>query len=134
MNNYTSINRHKYYLKVHLVFVCKYRKQLLVNNDIDLMVKEIFKDIESKSDFNIDIMKTDKDHIHLLVSYPPKISISSIVRKLKQESTIILWKYFPVYLSKHFWNEHTFWSDGYFACSIGEASPETIRRYIENQG
>ena len=134
MNNYTSINRHKYYLKVHLVFVCKYRKQLLVNNDIDLMVKEIFKDIESKSDFIIDIMETDKDHIHLLVSYPPKISISSIVRKLKQESTTTLWKYFPVYLSKHFWNEHTFWSDGYFACSIGEASPETIRRYIENQG
>ena len=134
MNNYTSINRHKYYLKVHLVFVCKYRKQLLVNNDIDLMVKEIFKNIESKSDFIIDIVDSDKDHIHLLVSYPPKISISSIVRKLKQESTTTLWKYFPVYLSKHFWNEHTFWSDGYFACSIGEASPETIRRYIENQG
>ena len=41
MNNYTSVNKHKYYLKVHLVFVCKYRKQLLVNNDIDLMAKEI---------------------------------------------------------------------------------------------
>ena len=63
MNNYTSVNRHKYYLKAHLVFVCKYRKQLLVNNDIDLKVKEIFKDIESKSDFNIDIMETDKNHI-----------------------------------------------------------------------
>ena len=134
MNNYTSVNRHKYYLKAHLVFVCKYRKELLVNNDINLKVKEIFKDIESKSDFIIDIMETDKDHIHLLVSYPPKVSISSIVRKLKQESTILLWKYFPVYLSKHFWNEHTFWSDGYFACSIGEANPDTIRKYIENQG
>ena len=134
MNNYTSINRHKYYLKVHLVFVCKYRKELLVNNDINVKVKEIFKDIESKGDFTIDIMQTDKDHIHLLVSYLPKISISSIVRKLKQESTITLWKYFPVYLSKHFWKEYTFWSYGYFACSIGEANPETIRRYIENQG
>ena len=108
MNNYSSKNRHKYYLKVHLVFVRKYRKQLLVNNDIDLTVKEIFKDIESKSDFIIDIMETDKNHIHLLVSYPPKISISSIVRKLKQESTIMLWKYFPIYLSKYFWKEHTF--------------------------
>ena len=134
MNNYTSINRHKYYLKVHLVFVCKYRKELLVNNDIDLKVKEIFKDIESKSDFIIDTMETDKYHIHLLVSYPPKVSISSIVRRLKQESTITLWKCFPVYLSKYFWKEHTFWSDGYFACSIGEANPETIRKYIENQG
>ena len=134
MNNYTSVNRHKYYLKTHLVFVCKYRKQLLINESLDSKVKEIFKSIESKSDFIIDIMETDKDHIHLLVSYPPKVSISSIVRKLKQESTITLWKYFPVFLSKHFWKEHTFWSDGYFACSIGEANPETIRRYIENQG
>ena len=119
MNNYTSINRHKYYLKVHLVFVCKYRKQLLVNNDINLKVKEIFNSIEFNSDFTIDIMETDNDHIHLLVSYPPKVSISSIVRKLKQESTIIiLWKYNPLYLSKHFFKEHTFFSDGYFACSI----------------
>ena len=134
MNNYTSVNRHKYYLKVHLVFVCKYGKQLLVNNDIDFKVKQIFKNIESNSDFIIDIMETDKDHIHLLVSYPPKISVSSIVRKLKQVSTISLWKHNPLYLSKHFFKEHTFWSDGYFACSIGEASPETIKRYIENQG
>ena len=116
MSNYTFKNRHKYYLKVHLVFVCKYRKKLLVNNDIDFKVKQIFKNIESKSDFTIDIMETDKDHIHSLVSYPPKVSISSIVRKLKQESTISLWKYNPLYLSKHFWKEHTFWSDGYFAC------------------
>ena len=56
-------------------------------------LKEIFKNIESKSDFIIDIMKTDKDHIHLLVSYPPKVSINSIVRKLKQVSTIMLWKH-----------------------------------------
>ena len=108
MSNYTFKNRHKYYLKVHLVFVCKYRKQLLSNESLDSKVKEIFKDIESKSDFIIDIMETDKDHIHLLVSYPPKISISSIARKLKQVSTISLWKYNPLYLSKHFWKEHTF--------------------------
>lgn len=95
MNNYTSVNRHKYYLKAHLVFVCKYRKHLLVNNDNDLKIKEIFKDIESKSDFIIDIMETDKDHIHLLMSYPPKVSISSIVRKLKQESTIKLMETIP---------------------------------------
>lgn len=37
-------------------------------------------------------------------------------------------------LKKEFWKEHTFWSDGYFVCSIGEANPETIRKYIENQG
>ena len=123
-----------YMIKIHLIFVCKYRKKLLSNSRIDESLKKIFRNIESKSDFNIDVMETDKDHIHLLVSYPPRLSVSMIVRKLKQEGTVKLWTIFPTYLLKHFWKEKTFWSDGYFVSSIGEANPETIRRYIENQG
>ena len=79
-------------------------------------------------------METDKGHIHLLVDYKPDISVTFIVMKLKQESTFWIWKEHGDYLSKHFWKEHTFWGDGYFACSIGESSPETIRKYVENQG
>ena len=97
-------------------------------------IKEIFYVVELRSDFSIDIMETDKDHIHLLVSYPPNISVTSIARRLKQESTRELWDRYPEWLRRHFWKEHTFWSDGYFVCSIGEASPETVRKYIENQG
>ena len=132
MNNYVSRNHSKYYLKVHLIFVCKYRKKLLINN-FDNIVKNIILEISYRSNFIIDILETDEDHIHMLISYPPKLSVTSIIRKLKQESTIYLWKNYPKFLSKHFWKEHTFWSDGYFACSIGEANPETIKRYIENQ-
>lgn len=130
---YTCQNRHKYYLKCHLIFVCKYRKRLL-EGDMQLTVKDIFSDIEEVSDFVIEVMETDRDHIHMLVSYPPNISVTSIVRKLKQNSTRELWERYPTWLCHHFWKEHTFWSDGYFVCSIGEASPETVRRYIENQG
>ena len=133
MNNYVSRNHSKYYLKVHLIFVCKYRKKLLINN-FDNIVKNIILEISYRSNFIIDILETDEDHIHMLISYPPKLSVTSIVRKLKQETTIYLWKNYPKFLSKHFWKEHTFWSDGYFTCSIGEANPETIKRYIENQG
>ena len=133
MNDYISHNRHKYYLKCHLIFVCKYRKHLLMYG-VDSFVKNVFQQIADKSDFTIDIMETDKDHIHLLVSYPPSISVSSIVKRLKQISTISLWKCYYEWLRKHFWLEHTFWSDGYFACSIGEANPDTIRNYIANQG
>ena len=39
-----------------------------------------------------------------------------------------------LFYEKHFWNEHTFWSDGYFVCSIGETNPDTVRKDIENQG
>ena len=132
-NEHQSSGRHKWYLKCHLIFVCKYRKQLLMGKMQDI-IKEIFSAIEQCSDFSIDIMETDKDHIHLLISYPLSISVTSIVRRLKQESTRELWNRHPEWLCKHFWKERTFWSDGYFVCSIGEASPETVRRYIEKQG
>ena len=80
-------------------------------------------------------METDKDHIHLLIDYDPKVSVLQIVRRLKQETTFELWKVHEEYLKKYFWKEHTFWSDGYFACSIGEgASYDTIQEYIKNQG
>jgi putative transposase len=50
------------------------------------------------------------------------------------ESTVAIWKKHKNILSKYFWQEHTFWSDGYFVCSIGEANPETVRQYILSQG
>ena len=132
-SDYEHSNRHKYYLKCHLIFCIKYRKKLLVGKFNDT-IKCILKGIAEKSDFDIEIMESDKDHIHFLISYPPNISVTSIVRKLKQESTICAWKLFESKLKKEFWSERTLWSDGYFACSIGEANQEIIRRYIEKQG
>jgi putative transposase len=77
-------------------------------------------------------MEIDKDHIHFLIDYDPKISVLHIVRRFKQMSTYRIWK--KCNLSREFWKERTFWSDGYFVCSVGDASEQTIRSYIENQG
>ncbi len=132
-SNYISTNRSKHYLKCHLVFVCKYRKKLLVG-DLDNDMKSIMQSITSKSDFEIEVFESDVDHIHFLIRYIPRLSVTSIVRKLKQESTIAIWQNHKNILSKNFWKEHTFWSDGYFVCSIGEASPDTVRQYILSQG
>ena len=80
-------------------------------------------------------METDKDHIHLLIDYEPKINVLQIVKRLKQETTYELCKVHESYLKKYFWKENTFWSDGYFVCSIGEgASYDTIQEYIKSQG
>jgi putative transposase len=76
----------------------------------------------------------DQDPIHGLVKSEPRISPLAIVRKLNQESTIQLWQRHEKEVKKHFWKERTFWSDGYFCCTIGNASQETIRQYIESQG
>lgn len=120
----------KYNLKAHLIFVCKYRKKLLKTIDM----KAILNQIACKSDFNIDLMEDDLDHIHMLISYPPTLSITQMVRRLKQQSTCMIWRTHNDILCKHFYKEHTFWSDGYFVSSIGDASLTTIKEYIRNQG
>ena len=97
-------------------------------------MKAIMQSIASNSDFEIEVFESDIDHIHFLIRYIPRLSVTSIVRKLKQESKVAIWKLQKNILSKNFWKEHTFWSDGYFVCSIGEASPETVRQYILSQG
>ena len=79
-------------------------------------------------------METDKNHIHLLIQYNPTDRITKIVSLLKQHITWQIWKRHYKKLSHHYWKEHTFWSDGYFAASIGEVSQSTIEHYIENQG
>ena len=80
--NYNHENRHKYHLKCHLIFCIKYRRKIL-KGEFDDNIKAIFQSIADNSDFDIDIMETEKDHIHFLISYPPKLSVTSIVRKLK---------------------------------------------------
>jgi len=130
---YKATNRSKHNLKVHLILVCKYRKKLLLDK-LDNNLKYIIRDIENNSDFDIIEMETDKDYIHLMIQFIPRLSISSIVNRIKSISTYRIWQLHSEFLSQHFWKEKTFWTDGYFVCSIGEASPETIRQYIQNQG
>ena len=79
-------------------------------------------------------METDKDHIHYMIETEPTMSISKIVNLMKSYTTYHIWKKYPEYLRKHFWKEHTFWTDGYFVCSVGNVSEEMLRKYIENQG
>ena len=131
--NYISKNRHKYYLKCYLIFCIKYRRKIFIGK-FDNDIKAVLRSIADNSDFDIDIMETDKDHVHFLISYPPNLSVTSMVRKLKQESTVFAWRLYSNMLRQYFWKEKTLWSDGYFVCSIGEANPNTIREYIRNQG
>ena len=132
--DYTSKNHSKYLLMVHLIFVTKYRKQLLVKYGDE--IKTILDDISKEKKFKIVTMEVDKDHIHLLISYNPILSVVEIVRHLKQISTYRIWRQNDnhLHLFKQFWKKKTFWSDGYFACSIGNVSKETIEKYIQHQG
>lgn len=87
--------------------------------------------ISEISDFDIEVMETDKDHLHMMVRSEPKLSI---VRRLKQMSTSAVWKKYGDFLRHNFYKEHTFGTDGYFVSSIGNVCQETIKKYIEKQG
>ena len=132
--SYICDSHRKFSIKYHIIFVCKYRKQLLARQEIGEFMKLEMNRISKNSDFKIEAIEIDKDHIHLLIDSIPNISATQIVRKLKQESTVSIWKQFPQLLKNHFWKERTFWTDGYFVSTTGQASEETVRRYIENQG
>ena len=131
---YKSDSHRKHLIRYHIILVVKYRKKLFLNEAIGLCVKELMKKIESTADFTIEEMELDTGHLHLMVMSKPNISPTQIVRKLKQESTIGIWRIFLNELKNHYWNERTFWTDGYFVSSIGEVSAETLKNYIQNQG
>lgn len=130
--NYKSENHSKFILTYHIIFTCKYRKKLLIKYGED--VKQIMYDISKKYDFDIKEMEVDKDHIHMMISSVPKISPLQIVRVLKQQSTIQMWRRYASEIKKQYWKENTFWTDGYFCSTIGEVSSKTLKHYIQNQG
>ena len=122
----------KYKLTMHTVLVTKYRRKLLYGK-LDNDLKKIICELANENDWHIQILETDGDHIHILLDYKQYESVSDVVKILKQQSTYRIWQLHPE-LKRNYWKRNIFWSGGYFACSIGDASNETIRKYIEEQG
>lgn len=133
-NDYMHGNRNKFLLRYHLIFVCKYRLKILAGNNIASDMKKLSFEIAERHNVKIKYVELDKDHIHYMIETTPNINLSDFVRVLKQFTTYHIWQKYENYLSKCFWNEKTFWSDGYFIASIGEVSAETLKDYIKNQG
>ena len=134
MGTWKSKNRHKYLLQYHIIFVCKYRKKLLVSKQISDGIKQFSYEIGQRHKVIIRYMGTDKDHIHYMIETEPTMFVSKIVNLMKSYTTYHIWERYPKYLRKQFWKERTFWTDGYFACSVGNVSEEILKKYIEAQG
>lgn len=84
-------------------------------------------------DFNAVLVEMDgeKDHVHLLVYYPPKVAVSSLVNSLKGVSSRLLRKHLPE-MTQHYW-KGVLWSPSYFAASCGGAPINLIKQYIQQQ-
>ena len=120
----------KYLILYHIIFVTKYRRKIL--NIID--IASIFRQIELVSNFKIVEIGVDTDHVHLLIQSVPDLSVSQIIRRIKQVPTKLCWNQYSGILRKFYWKKRILWSDGTFACTIWNVSLATAREYIQKQG
>ena len=116
-------------LSVHLVWVTKYRYHVL-QGDIQQRTRDLI--IQICNIENVQILKgvVSKDHVHIHVEYPPSLSVSTLVKKLKGRTSRILQVEFPA-LKKKYWGQH-FWGVGYGAWSTGQITDEMVQEYLEH--
>ena len=130
----TNEIRHKrrcvFNIHIHLVFITKYRKCLFQKYHLDY-IKNIFKKVYLDFESVLVEVEGERDHVHLLVNYPPSISVSKLVNSLKGVSSRLLRKNYPD-LTKYYVGK-SLCSPSYFAGSCGGASLDAVKRYIENQ-
>ena len=133
MNNSNTIRHDKhciFNLHVHLVFVTKYRKAIFTREMISTL-KNLFEQVCQDFESSLIEMEGERDHVHLLVNYPPKISVSRLVNSLKGVSSRRLRSTYKASLSCYW--KGVLWSPSYFAASGGGVPLSIIRKYIEQQ-
>jgi putative transposase len=117
--------------QAHLVFCTKYRYRVLTGA-IQLRCRDLIRQVCDANDIRIIKGVVSADHVHLHISYPPKHSISEIVRRLKGRSARKLLQEYPQ-LRKRYWGGH-FWGIGYGGWSSGNITEATINEYLEHHG
>ena len=116
---------------VHLVFVAKYRRELFDDAALTWLQSHFGKVCKK---MGADLLACDGeiDHVHLLIEYPPKYSVSVLVNALKGTSSRLLRQARPD-IAERYWRGGFLWSPSYFAASAGGAPLVTIKQYVENQ-
>lgn len=117
-------------LKVHLVWVPKYRKQVLTG-EVAVRVRDLIRQIAAEHELEIISGKVARDHVHVFISYRPTQRVSQIMQWLKGTSSRVLLQEFS-HLRKKFWGRHL-WARGYLAVSSGTVTDEMIKEYIDDQ-
>ena len=120
----------QYDIEYHIVWTTKYRYKVLTNK-VALRTRELIR--QSCNSMNVTIIRgcIGKEHVHILVSCPPSISVSKLVQQLKGKTSRVLLSEYKD-LKKRYWGQHL-WATGYFCRSVGTVTREIIKEYIENQ-
>jgi len=117
-------------LKVHLIWIPKYRKRVLTGQ-VAIRARDVLRQIALEHELDVISGKIAGDHVHMFIGYRPTQNISKIMQWLKGISSRILLSEFAP-LRKQFWGRHL-WARGYLAVSSGNITDEMIQQYIEDQ-
>lgn len=121
-----------YYARYHLVFATKYRRKV-TKEGIKAYLNDLLKRVtEYYPEIRFHEVNGEEDHLHLLVSIPPKMSVSKVVMLIKSNTSRDIKKKFE-FVRKVYWGTDGMWSDGYFVSTVG-INEKIIREYIEQQG
>jgi putative transposase len=115
-------------LKIHLVCVTKYRRSIFTIQSL-AVIEQSFKEVAQKMDFQVLEFNGEADHIHALIEFPPKLSVSQMVNSLKGVSS----RRYGQEGYKKPYGKDALWSPSYFVSSIGGAPLEVLKKYIQNQ-
>jgi len=130
MSNFKKLSHVIYRCTYHIVWTPKYRYRVLEGLVKELLSKDIPMLLAWKSSELIE-MNIQKDHIHLIASVPPKISISTLMGILKGKTAIKIFKSYPQLRTKPYWGNH-FWAKGYCVDTIG-LDEDKIKKYVKYQ-
>lgn len=128
---YNKSSHSSYLLQAHIIFVTKYREKKFTNEILDMMERLIHRETAKMKGTLVEFNGA-VDHVHMIVSYSPSLSVSRLVQVLKSVTGRELKLYFPE-LNQVAWRRNALWSAGYFASSVGGAPIEVLKQYIEQQ-
>ena len=129
MEEYRKISHSVSRLTVHIVWVTKYRYHVL-QGDVQKRCRDLIIQICNAENVNILKGVVSKDHVHIHVEYPPSLSVSDMVKRIKGRTSRLLQQEFPA-LGKKYWGRH-FWAVGYGAWSTGNITDEMVQEYLEH--
>jgi len=130
MGKFRKLSHVYYKCEYHIVFVPKYRYRIMTGLEKTLIEHDIAS-ISQWKEVEVQELNVQANHVHLLCSIPPKVSISDFMGILKGKLAIRLFKSYPELKKKPYWGNH-FWSKGYFVSTVG-LDAEMIKRYVKFQ-
>ena len=130
MGKYKKLSHVIYKCDYHIVWVPKYRFRVLTG-EIKHLVEEDLRMLCEWKECDIQELSIQSDHIHVVLSIPPKVSVSTLMGTLKGKLAIKLFKTYPHMKQKPYWGNH-FWARGYFVSTVG-IDEDMIKRYVRYQ-